>query len=106
VTLSPRTERDYRQVVERWTKDGRPKPAAWVAERSSEATRRNARAALIWHYRTNLGKTLDIQWERPMTVHVPQAFSVTELGLLREAAPSVHPVAGPSWTSCTAQVPD
>jgi hypothetical protein len=42
--LSPRTERDYRQVVERWTRDGQPDPASWVAERSSEATMRNARA--------------------------------------------------------------
>jgi hypothetical protein len=33
--LSPRTERDYRQVVERWPRDGQPNPAKWVAERSS-----------------------------------------------------------------------
>jgi hypothetical protein len=58
--LSPRTERDYRQVVERWTRDGQPDPATWVGERSSEATRRNARAALIWHFRVNLGKTLEV----------------------------------------------
>lgn len=45
--LSPRTERDYRQVVERWSRDGQPDPAIWVSERSSEATRRNARAALM-----------------------------------------------------------
>jgi hypothetical protein len=49
--LSPGTERDYGQVVERWTRDGQPDPARWVSERSSEATRRNARAALIWHHR-------------------------------------------------------
>ena len=42
--LSPRTERDYRQVVEPWTRDGQPDPVKWVSERSSEATRRNARA--------------------------------------------------------------
>ena len=36
--LSPRTERDYRQVVERWTRE-EPDPAAWVSERSSEAMR-------------------------------------------------------------------
>jgi hypothetical protein len=57
--LSPRTERDYRQVVERWTRDGQPDPVTWVAERSSEATRRSARAGLIWHFRVNLGRTLD-----------------------------------------------
>ena len=37
--LSPRTERDYRQVVERWLRDGQPDHIAWVSERSSEATR-------------------------------------------------------------------
>ena len=56
--LSPRTERDYRQVVERWTREGQPDPATWVGERSSEATRRNARAGLVWHFRVNLGRTL------------------------------------------------
>jgi hypothetical protein len=40
--LSPRNEKDYRQAVERWTRDGQPDPMAWVSERSSEATRRNA----------------------------------------------------------------
>lgn len=44
--LSPRTEKDYRQVVERWTRDGQPNPAAWVSERSSEAEEELA-AALI-----------------------------------------------------------
>jgi site-specific recombinase XerD len=89
--LSPRTERDYRQVVERWTRDGQPKPAAWVEERSSDATRRNARAALIWHHRVNLGKTLDIPWVGPKQWPIPSAFSVEELAVLREAALDVHP---------------
>jgi hypothetical protein len=31
--LSPRNEKDYRQVVERWTRDGQPDPMAWVSER-------------------------------------------------------------------------
>jgi integrase len=88
--LSPRTERDYLQVVERWSRDGQPDPVAWVGERSSEATRRNARAALVWHFRVNLGKTLDIQWVRPLTRPVPSAFSVEELAILRDEALSVH----------------
>lgn len=88
--LSPRTERDYRQVVERWTRDGQPDPATWVAERSSEATRRNARAGLIWHFRVNVGTTLDIPWVRPMKQPVPSAFSVEELAVLREEALAVH----------------
>jgi integrase len=88
--LSPRTERDYRQVVERWTRDGRPDPVTWVSERSSEATRRNARAGLVWHFRVNLGRTLDIPWVRPMHQPVPSAFSVEELATIREEALDVH----------------
>jgi integrase len=88
--LSPRTERDYRQVVERWTRDGQPDPATWVSERSSEATRRNTRAALIWDYRVDFGKTLDIPWVRPLQWPVPSAFSVEELAVIREEAFSVN----------------
>lgn len=88
--LSPRTERDYRQVVERWTRDGQPDPVTWVSQRSSEATRRNARAALIWHHRVNLVKTLDIPWVGPTQRPVPSAFSVEELAVLRETALGVH----------------
>jgi integrase len=88
--LSPRTEKDYREVVARWTRDGRPDPGTWFARRSSEATRRNARAALIWHFRVNLGKTLDIPWVRPLQRPLPCAFSVEELALLREESLSVH----------------
>jgi integrase/recombinase XerD len=89
--LSPRTEKDYRQVVERWRRNGQPDPETWVSERSSEATRRNARAALVWHFRVNLGKTLDIPWVRPLHRPVPSAFSVEELAVIREAALGVHP---------------
>jgi integrase len=88
--LSPRTERDYRQVVERWTRDGQPDPVTWVRERSSEATRRNARAGLVWYFRVNLGRTLDIPWVRPTHQPVPSAFSVEELAVLREEALDVH----------------
>jgi integrase len=89
--LSPRTEKDYREVVARWTRDGRPDPGTWVAERSSEATRRNARAALIWQFRVNLGETLAIPWVRPLQRPVPSAFSVEELAVVREAALGAHP---------------
>jgi integrase len=88
--LSPRTEKDYRQVVERWTRDGQPDPVTWVSERSSEATRRNARAGLVWHFRVTLGRTLDIPWVRPMHQPVPSAFSVEELATIREEALDVH----------------
>jgi integrase len=88
--LSPRTERDYRQVVERWTREGQPDPATWVSERSSEATRRNVRAALIWHHRVNLGRTLNIPWVGPTQRPVPSAFSVEELAIIREASLDVH----------------
>jgi hypothetical protein len=88
--LSARTEKDYRQVVERWTRDGKPNPVAWVRERSSDATRRNARAALVWHFRVNLGKTRDIPWMAPTHKPVPSAFSVEELAVVREAAFDVH----------------
>jgi site-specific recombinase XerD len=89
--LSPRTEKDYREVVERWKRDGQPDPATWVSERSSEATRRNARAALVWHFRVNLGRTLDIPWVPPTHWPVPSAFSVEELAVIRAAALGVHP---------------
>ena len=88
--LSPRTERDYRQVVERWNREGQPDPATWVSERSSEATQRNARASLVWHHRVNLGKTLEIPWIPPTHRPVPSALSVAELVLMREEALGVH----------------
>ena len=46
--------------------------------RSSEATRRNARAALIWHHRVNLGRTLDIPWVGPTQRPVASAFSIAD----------------------------
>lgn len=88
--LSARTEKDYRYVVAKWSREGEPDPARWVEERSSEATRRNARAALVWHFRVNLGKTLDIPWVRPLHRPVPSAFSIEELAIVREAALDVH----------------
>ena len=60
--LVERTEKDYRAFVRRWEADGQPEPREWVRTMSSPATRRNARAALIWYFRVDLGKTLDIPW--------------------------------------------
>jgi integrase len=83
-----------RRTTARWSsggpRDGQPDAAKWVGERSSEATRRNARAALIWHFRVNLGRTLDIPWVRSLQRPVPSAYSVEELALLREEALNVH----------------
>jgi hypothetical protein len=69
---------------------GAVKSAGDGGERSSKARRRHARAALIWHHRVNLGRTVDIPWVRPAQWPVPSA-SVEELAILREAALSVRP---------------
>jgi integrase/recombinase XerD len=87
--LSERTEHDYLQYVRRWEADGQPDPKMWAGARSSEATRRNARAALVWWHRTQLGRTVVIP-SVPQTRRQPRAFSIEELARLREAALGVH----------------
>jgi site-specific recombinase XerD len=87
--LSDRTRKDYMEYVRRWEREGSPEPLAWVAGRSGEATRRNARAALVWYHRTALGRTLKIATV-PQTRRVPRAFSFEELARLRDIAPGVH----------------
>src|SRR5262245_61256039 len=87
--LTDRTESDYRAWVRRWDRDGRPDPAAWVADRSSPATRRNARAALVWYHRVELGKTLSIP-HVPQVRRVPTALSEDELAHLRVVSLGVH----------------
>jgi hypothetical protein len=74
---------------------GAVKSAGDGRERSSEARRRHARAALIWHHRVNLGRTLDILWVRPAQWPVPSPFSVEELAMLREAVLRVRPSPSP-----------
>jgi hypothetical protein len=69
--LVERTEKDYRAFVRRWEADGQPPPAEWVKTMSSPATPRNARAALIWWHRVELGKTLDIPWVSDPSVYRP-----------------------------------
>jgi integrase len=61
----------------------------WVAARSGEATRRNARAALVWRYRVELGQALDIPWVS-QSRRAPRAFTADELAVLRDVAPGVH----------------
>jgi integrase/recombinase XerD len=88
--LTERTERDYRRTVGRWERDGQPDPVAWVAMQSSPATRRNARAALVWYHRMELGMTLSIP-HVPQVRRVPTALSDEELARLRAMALGVHP---------------
>jgi integrase/recombinase XerD len=88
--LAERTEKDYRRFVRRWEQAGSPDPVAWVASQSSPATRRNARAALVWYHRVELGKTVDIPHVPPVR-RVPKALSDDELARLRAMALGVHP---------------
>jgi integrase len=48
------------------------------------------RWALVWHFRVNLGRTLDIPWVPPTHQPVPSAFSVEEMAVIREEALGVH----------------
>ncbi len=92
--LAERTERDYRYYVKRWNLDGRQEPRAWVAKQPSEHTRRCARAALVWWFRTELGQTLDVP-SIPATRRVPSAFTEQELARVLDAAEVVHRRARP-----------
>jgi hypothetical protein len=58
--LAPRTEREYQWYVRRWQGDGQPDPQRWVEQFGGSHQRRNARAALVWWFRTELGKTLSL----------------------------------------------
>lgn len=82
--LSPRTEKDYREVVARWTRDGQPDPRSGSAS-ALGGDAEEGRAAPIWQFRVSLGRTLDIPWVRPLQRPVPSAFSVAELAVIREA---------------------
>jgi hypothetical protein len=53
--LTDRTEREYRWYVRRWKSDGQPDPKRWVEHFAGSHQRRNARAALVWWYRVELG---------------------------------------------------
>jgi site-specific recombinase XerD len=88
--LAPRTEHEYRWYVRRREADGMPTPATWIERFPGSHQRRNARAALVWWYRTQLGRTLRV----PVVVSdvkVPEAFSDVELAQILEAARVTHP---------------
>lgn len=87
--LSARTEHDYRQYVRRWKREGEPDPKTWVAGQSSEATQRNARAALVWWHRVELGQALALA-SVPQTRHAVKALTVEEVAVLRDVALGVH----------------
>ena len=53
--LTDRTEREYRWYVRRWQSDGQPDPKRCVEHFAGSHQRRNARAALVWWYRVELG---------------------------------------------------
>lgn len=88
--MAHRTRRRAPELIARWTRDRQPDPIQWVAQRSSEATSRNTRAALIRHFRVNVGRTLDIPWMRPVTRPVASDFTVTELAVSRAAVDELH----------------
>ena len=75
--------------MNRWRREGEPDPLAWVLRQSSEATRRNARASLVWYHRTELGQSLRVP-SVPQTRHTPRAYTSEELARLQEAALGVQ----------------
>jgi hypothetical protein len=72
--LADRTEREYRWYVRRWEADGRPDPSAWVEHFQGSHQRRNARAALVWWHRVELGQTLRMASVASVR-KVPKAFT-------------------------------
>ena len=93
--LSDRTEREYRFYVRRWQADGRPDPKAWLRTLTSDHARRNARAALVWWHRTELGETLRLP-PVPVTRKVPEALTDGQLTQVLTAARVVHRRAAPT----------
>ena len=78
--LSSRTKAEYEWYVRRWCLDGQPEPEAWVSAFAGAHQRRNARAALLWHHRTNLRVPLSLAPQHAAK-RVPTAFTEEELGL-------------------------
>ena len=87
--LAERTEREYRFYVRRWDRDGQPEPAAWLRTLSSDHARRNARAALVWWHRTELGHALTLP-PVPVRRKVPEALTETQLADVLTGARVVH----------------
>lgn len=87
--LSSRTVREYEWYVRRWESAGFPDPAAWVEVFAGAHQRRNARAALLWHHRTNLRTPLSLEPQHALR-KVPVAFTQEELHRLLKKAHMVH----------------
>jgi integrase/recombinase XerD len=92
--LADRTEREYRWYVRRWQDDGQPEPKRWVEHFAGSHQRRNARAALVWWYRVELGRTLHIDVQ-PSVRKVPEAFTEAQLQRVLDAARATHRRAAP-----------
>jgi integrase len=94
--LAERTLSEYRWYVRRWTQDGQPEPQAWVQDLPGFHARRNASAALVWWYRTELGESLKLE-RVPAVRKVPEAFSERQLHRVLEASRVVHRRAEPTF---------
>ncbi len=92
--LAQRTEREYRFYVRRWQANGQPDPETWLKTLTSDHARRNARAALVWWYRTELGVTLKLA-PVPVTRKIPDAFTELQLHRVLQAARIIHCRAAP-----------
>jgi|SRR5215216_2848853 len=95
--LSSRTESEYRWYVRRWQAAGRRDASSWVESFAGPHQRRNARAALVWWHRTELGATLRLASQRAPQ-KVPEAFSERELAQVLQAAVATHQRAAPTLT--------
>ena len=87
--LAEKTERGYRYYVRAWERAGSPDPQTWVRSLASDHVKRNARAGLVWWFRTELNQTLTIA-SIPVTRTVPSAFSEQELERVLSSAQAVH----------------
>lgn len=88
--LAERTERNYGFYVARWERAGCPEPVAWVGSLPSPALRRIGGAALRWHFRVHLGRTLETPPVRGEVLRVPQAFTDAELARVFARARGLH----------------
>lgn len=77
--LAASTAKSYRHYLERWERDGRPDPEAWLDGMPSLGSAHVARSALRWAF------DLDLQ-PRKQSYHVPVALTHEELAEVRSAA--------------------
>jgi hypothetical protein len=83
--LAARTEREYRWYVRRWEAAGEPEPKRWVESFEGSHQRTNARAALVWWHRVELGVTLRLD-QVSATRKIPEAFTEPQLEVVLQAA--------------------